>query len=183
MQEYYLLALAEPRRDKVLREGSKIPKDTSRLQAASSLAGPPHLQVSSVVRPLLSGQGQGPSQKRPNSTAEPYAFHLSADSTSSHADQGAVQVAAAATTAADDPGMPTASSWSPAESLVSETDRHSQTASYQDAHTTALTSGQQAGAADLHDLDPPDEQVRLHACVAWTCSAMMHAQGLLYILL
>lgn len=178
MQEYYLLALAEPRRDsKVLREASLISKNPQTEQLLSDPKSAPAPAPGSVQLPLPDG-AQPTAHDALATKAMPLSFQLSADSSGRPAEQSALPETVAAASGTGYAGERTSTS-DAAEAVTSVADLGSRGAALPAWDAQAHVSGRASGHLDFDGLHANNEKVQIHTspvtvstCIGWQCQLL-----------
>ncbi|DBA70449.1 TPA: hypothetical protein ACH3X2_011857 [Trebouxia sp. C0005] len=174
-KEYYLLALAEPRRDsKVLREASLLSRDpqtaSTLLRQSSSLLKP----APSSTKSAFSASTHPSGQEVSSSHATPLSFQLSADTSSKQRQQSSTPE----TTAVHAPGngIDITCSKGAAPGLMSAIDTAIQHVALQGSDGKAPVLGQASGSAAFDDLEAADakEQRKATGQSHWTKLRMAH---------
>ncbi|KAL0055259.1 hypothetical protein WJX82_009568 [Trebouxia sp. C0006] len=173
-KEYYLLALAEPRRDsKVLREASLLSRDPQTPSTVSK-ESLPRPKPSSLTKLAVSASTQPSSQEVSPSQTTPLSFQLSADSSSRHRQQSSFPKATAVHAPGN--GVDKTNSTGAAKGQMSATDTAIQHVALQGSDGKAHVPGQASGSAAFDDLEAADakEQPKATGQSHWAMLRMAH---------
>ncbi|DBA97213.1 TPA: hypothetical protein ACH3X1_014965 [Trebouxia sp. C0004] len=174
-KEYYLLALAEPRRDsKVLREASLLSRDPQTASTVSTQSTPHMKPASSLIKPAFLASMQPPGQEASASQATRLSFQLSADSSSRHRQQPSPPETTAVYAAFN--GVNIANSTGAAHGLMSASDTAVQHVVLQGSDAKAHVLGEALGSAASDGLEAEDakEQRKATGQSHWAKLRMAH---------